>query len=199
MTGILGRQDGRGRGRGRGRARFANVVPFALALLALGVSILMVPLTSAQAQGLSRDYFRVVGVASWDALNVRAAPSSRAGIKGAIPARGFNVERLANGANGWMLVRYGRLNGWVNRRYLRGMIEQGAGVGPRAWAAVVGVAPYDVLHMRAWPGARSRVVARLPAHAYGVAIVRHHPTGWALVRHRGAQGWVNARFLRPLR
>ena len=87
--------------------------------------------------------------------------------------------------------------------------------GPDYWA-VVGVAPGDVLNMRADPTASSRIVGRIPAAATGLRNLgcRGVPTfeewqrmseaekrraarlRWCRVEFRGNTGWVAGRFLR---
>lgn len=64
------------------------------------------------------DTFKVVNVASWDTLNVRAGPGMRYEV----------VDRLAPGEGciawtgrrrgAWVLIRVGDTTGWVSSRYL---------------------------------------------------------------------------------
>ena len=64
------------------------------------------------------DWFRVSGVASWDVLWIRSAPSSRASKVGSIPADGTGVRNL--GCEGrWCRVEYRGVVGWSHGRYLR--------------------------------------------------------------------------------
>ncbi len=80
-----------------------------------------------------RGFFRVTGVASTDVLNLRAAPSPRARIVGALPngARVRDLGCRTLGRSRW--CRVGLLDemggeGWANARYLA---ATGAGAAPR--------------------------------------------------------------------
>jgi hypothetical protein len=69
--------------------------------------------------------------------------------------------------------------------------------GPRF--VVHGVAPSDVLNMRAGPSPTDDVVGTIPPDASGVISVGGHrqvgSSVWREVSYGGVRGWVNARFL----
>ena len=63
---------------------------------------------------------------------------------------------------------------------------------------VEGVAPGDVLNVRAGPSASAPVLATLPPGSTGVEILERSPDGrWGLMPLRGGSGWVSLRFLAP--
>lgn len=63
------------------------------------------------------DFFRVGGVASWDVLWIRSAPSPRATKLGSIPHDGSGIRNL--GCEGrWCRVEYRGVVGWSHGRYL---------------------------------------------------------------------------------
>ncbi|MEZ5909018.1 MAG: hypothetical protein R3D31_09495 [Hyphomicrobiaceae bacterium] len=88
-----------------------------LSCLLVGLSLLLVDARPAAAQPTAATY-RVARVASDDRLNVRASPFAGARRLGAIPYNGRGVVRVGPQRRGWLLVRYGRLQGWVNGAYL---------------------------------------------------------------------------------
>jgi esterase/lipase superfamily enzyme len=65
---------------------------------------------------------------------------------------------------------------------------------------VAGVAPDDVLNMRAGPSATSEVIASLSPKAFSILAtgVKRKVSGalWARVSYHGVEGWVNTRFLK---
>lgn len=65
--------------------------------------------------------YRVVNVASWDALNMRNGPSASHRIVGALGphARGIYIRNCARHGR-WCLVEGNGISGWVNMRYLAG-------------------------------------------------------------------------------
>lgn len=59
---------------------------------------------------------------------------------------------------------------------------------------VTGVAPDDVLNLRAEPNAGSQILGTLAPDATGVEVVEER-RGWARVNLREASGWVSMRYL----
>lgn len=96
------------------------------------VALLFSPL-SASADASGPDYFRIVGVASNDVLNIRSQPTARSAIIGTIPPSGDGIENL--GCQGgfsyaqweaaspaereaarkrvWCRINYRGVSGWV--------------------------------------------------------------------------------------
>jgi SH3-like domain-containing protein len=128
----------------------------------------------------------VVNVRSDDRLNIRTAPHASA----AIIARkrygecGVVVRKCAGS---WCLIEDGHHQGWVHRRYI-------AMISPALYC-VSGVAPGDVLNLRAYPSARSRILTRLGRHQCGIAFLPYAQAGWQKIRVAGWQGWVKRRYL----
>jgi len=58
---------------------------------------------------------------------------------------------------------------------------------------IVGVRSNDVLKMREWPIASSRVVGTIPPDATGVRALGRTDHEWAFVQYGNVQGWVGAR------
>ncbi len=63
--------------------------------------------------------WRVVAVAAPDVLNVRARADANAPLVGKLLADATGVVELEQDGMGWMRVRLGEIEGWVNHRYLR--------------------------------------------------------------------------------
>ncbi len=62
---------------------------------------------------------------------------------------------------------------------------------------VIGVAPDDVLNIRAEPDANAAIVGMLAPDATGISVTAQgtETLDWIHITHDGAEGWVNARFL----
>ena len=78
-------------------------------------ALLVVFAISSAAQ--TQDSFRVTGVDEGDALNMRSAPKINASVVGKIPAQAAGIVR-AGECKSWCRVRYGTVEGWVDRRFL---------------------------------------------------------------------------------
>ncbi len=87
----------------------------------------------------------------------------------------------------WCPVEDGHYAGWVHRRYI-------SMVSP-AMYCVTGVAANDVLNLRAFPAATSRILTGLAPNACGIALLPYRTNGWQKVRVDGREGWVASRFL----
>lgn len=74
-------------------------------------------LAAAAALAQSEQVFRVVGVSKGDLLNVRSEPKASASVVGKIPADATAVVG-AGECKAWCRVRYGNVDGWVDRRFL---------------------------------------------------------------------------------
>lgn len=76
---------------------------------------------------------------------------------------------------------------------------QAGGYYVEAPGKVVGVAPYDVLNVRAWPAHYSRKVGYLAPFAHGFTVERcvkkPKASDWCKVHHGGLTGWVNSRYI----
>jgi uncharacterized protein YraI len=68
----------------------------------------------------------------------------------------------------------------------------------RLTMCVSGVVGRDTLRVRAGPGARHATIWEIERGDCGVSIRGSCAGNWCPIHHRGAYGWVNASFLRPL-
>ena len=62
----------------------------------------------------------VTGVASGDALNLRAFPSPQSRVLTRLDRRQCDIQFLPYSVGGWQKIRVEGWQGWVNRRYLSG-------------------------------------------------------------------------------
>jgi SH3-like domain-containing protein len=128
----------------------------------------------------------VVNVRSDDRLNMRVQPSSSAAI--VARKRYGDCGILVYECSGsWCSVEDGHSIGWVHRHYIS-MISP-------AMYCVSGVAPGDVLNLRAYPSPSSRVLTRLDRRACDIAFLPYAVGSWQKVRVDGWQGWANRRYL----
>ena len=84
-------------------------------VLGIGGAILAGVVTLPEAR--SEDVFRVTGVARDDVLNIRVAPKLGAAVVGKVPADARDIVRVGE-CQAWCRVRYGSVEGWVDRRFL---------------------------------------------------------------------------------
>ena len=185
-------------------------------LLALvPVAMLLAP-EAANATADGPDYFRVVGVASDDVLNIRAGPSASAAKIGVIPPGADGVhnlgcegglsiveweaatpaEREAGRRKRWCRIAYGGVQGWVAGRFL----AEGSGPDASGGWSVVGVAENDTLNVRAAPSGQATIVGELSPYETGIdnlgcVVPSESKTQWCRVLIRGIDGWVAGRFL----
>jgi len=62
--------------------------------------------------------YRVVGVSSWENLNIRRKSNPYARVVGQIPADAGGIEPCGACKGSWCPIRYHRVDGWVHQRYL---------------------------------------------------------------------------------
>jgi len=60
---------------------------------------------------------------------------------------------------------------------------------------VTDVAYNDVLNIRAWPSARSRIVGFIPPDGRGVILIRWKGN-WGRISYEGVEGWAHMNYLR---
>jgi SH3-like domain-containing protein len=129
----------------------------------------------------------VVNVRPDDRLNMRERPSARATVVARKRYGECGIVVTAPCDGNWCKVEDGHSLGWVHKRYI-------AMVSPARYC-VTGVAPGDVLNLRAWPSPHSRVLTRLPRRQCGISFLPYATEGWQKVRVDGWQGWVNRRYV----
>lgn len=167
---------------------FAPILRGVIAALTLTVAIVFSPAGIAEADPIvPGEEHCVINVRSDDTLNMRERPNARA----AIVARkrygecGILVTGSCRGS--WCPAEDGHSLAWVHRRYI-------AMVSPALYC-VTGVAPGDVLNLRAWPSPQSRVLTRLDRRQCGIAFLPYAVGNWQKIRAGGWQGWVNRSYV----
>ena len=157
-------------------------------VLACAVALLSIGATStASAQVVEGEEHCVVNVAVADRLNVREEP----GIGADIVARlrygscGFVVTGECDG--NWCPVEDGHVEGWVNSRFI-------SMVSPALYC-VANVADDDVLNMRAFPSAASKIITELDPDQCDIAFLPYAVGGWQKVRADGYEGWVRRTYV----
>ena len=156
-----------------------------IALAALGLALAAPPAWADPV--VPEEEHCVINVRPGDVLNMRDRPGAGSPIvsRKRHDECGIRVNRSCGG--NWCPVEDGHSLGWAHRRYL-------AMVSP-AMYCVTGVAPGDVLNLRAYPSSQSRVIHRLPRNRCGIAFLPYAVGNWQRIRVGGHQGWVNRRYL----
>ena len=129
----------------------------------------------------------MINVRSDDRLNLRAAPSASSSIITSWRYGQCGVMVTGTCQGDWCPVEDGHHAGWAHRRYL-------AMVSP-AMYCVSGVAEWDVLNLRAYPSATSRVLTELGPRQCDVAFLPYATGTWQKVRVGGWEGWASRRYL----
>jgi SH3-like domain-containing protein len=129
----------------------------------------------------------VVNVRPDDVLNMREQPNASAYVvaQKRYGSCGIRVNDECQG--NWCPVEDGHALGFAHRRYL-------AMVSPALYC-VSGVAAGDVLNLRAFPSAQSKVLAQLPPNACDIAFLPYAVGSWQKIRAGGWEGWVNRNYL----
>lgn len=129
----------------------------------------------------------VVNVASWDRLNVRDEPRSSGEIVTRHRYGDCGIVVTGGPEGSWYLVEDGHYEGWVNGKFI-------SMVSPALYC-VSGVDDDDVLNLRAYPSAISRIVEELEPFQCDIAFLPYAVNGWQKVRVDGDEGWVKAEFV----
>lgn len=87
----------------------------------------------------------------------------------------------------WCPIEDGHDAGWVNSHYI-------SMVSP-AMYCVAGVRPGDVLNLRAFPSASSRILTKLSRRQCDISFLPYAIAGWQKVRVGGYEGWAYRRYL----
>jgi len=129
----------------------------------------------------------VVNVATWDRLNVRDEPSSSSDVVTRLRYGDCGIVVTGGPHGSWYLIEDGHYEGWVNGKYI-------SMVSPSMYC-VSGVDDDDVLNLRAYPSAGSRIIAELDPNQCDIAFLPYAVAGWQKVRVDGDEGWVKAEFV----
>ncbi len=120
----------------------------------------------------------VVNVATWDRLNIRSRPSSRAPVVSGKRYGSCGILVVGSCRAQWCPVEDGHWVGWVNRRFL----------------SMVSPALYCTkgarVHVRAFPSSKSRVLVALGAHTCEIAFLPYTQNNWQKIRVHGWEGWI---------
>jgi SH3-like domain-containing protein len=129
----------------------------------------------------------VVNVATWDRLNVRDEPSSSGEIVTKHRYGDCGIVVVGEADGNWYPIEDGHHEGWVNGDFI-------SMVSPALYC-VSGVDDDDVLNLRAYPSAISRVIEELGPFQCDIAFLPYATNGWQKVRVDGDEGWVKAEFV----
>jgi uncharacterized protein YraI len=144
-------------------------------------------------------FFKVVNVASNDALNIRSSSTTSSKKIGQIASDESCLVYLnrRDDSKRWVKVSYKGVEGWVSLNYLQ--IHNS----PTCWRyyQVNNVQSNDTLNMRDSPSPYSRQVGNIPHN--GSCLLRVDDvvvseTRWYMVEYGGVKGWVNTRYLRRI-
>jgi uncharacterized protein YgiM (DUF1202 family) len=149
--------------------------------------LLIASVTTSSAQVVEGEEHCVVNVKSSDVLNVRAQASPSSKIMTTLRYGQCGVVVVAACKGSWCPVEDGHDTGWVNSRFI-------SMVSP-AMYCVTSVAAGDVLNVRAFPSASSRIVTKLPRSHCDIAFLPYSTNGWQKVRAGGHEGWVNRSYV----
>lgn len=141
----------------------------------------------ASAQVVAGEEHCVVNVRSSDALNVRAQNSANSQIVAKLRYGQCGVVVVAECKGPWCPVEDGHDAGWVNSRFI-------SMVSPAIYC-VDGVAAGDMLNVRAFPSANSRIVTKVARNKCDIAFLPYSTGAWQKVRVGGHEGWVNRSFV----
>ncbi|MEO7222040.1 MAG: SH3 domain-containing protein [Devosia sp.] len=129
----------------------------------------------------------VVNVASWDRLNVRDEPSSNGDIVTRHRYGDCGIVVVGDPDGNWYPIEDGHYEGWVNGDYI-------SMVSPALYC-VSGVDDDDVLNLRAYPSAISRIIEELERFQCDIAFLPYAVGSWQKVRVDGDEGWVNRNYV----
>ena len=159
------------------------------ALLFASVAAMSSPalMAPAAAQVVEGEEHCVVNVKSSDVLNVRVTTSASSKIITTLRYDDCGVRVVGSCQGSWCPVDHGHYEGWVHSRYI-------SMVSP-AMYCVSGVPVGDVLNLRAYPSASSRILTKLPRNKCDISFLPYTTTNWQKVRVNGVDGWASRRFL----
>ena len=142
---------------------------------------------TASAQVVEGEEHCVINVKSTDVLNVRAKASANSKVVTTLRYGECGIVVTGSCKGSWCPVEDGHDEGWVNSRYI-------SMVSP-AMYCVTGVAKGDVLNLRAYPSANSRILTELSRNECDIAFLPYSTGSWQKVRADGYEGWANRKYL----
>lgn len=159
----------------------------ALAALALGLCSVVRPASVQSDPVVPGEEHCVINIRSDDRLNLRSGPSTSSSILVQWRYGQCGVTVMSECQGDWCQVDDGHHSGWAHRHYF-------AMVSP-AMYCVTGVAAWDVLNLRAYPSAASRILTVLDPHQCDIAFLPYASGNWQKVRVGGWEGWASRRYL----
>lgn len=158
-----------------------------LAFAAVAVLSAFAGMGPAAAQVVQGEEHCVVNIKTSDVLNLRQRPDANSRIWATFRYAQCGLIVTGECRGLWCPVEDGHHSGWVNSRYI-------SMVSP-AMYCVAGVPTGDVLNVRAYPSANSRIVTMLPRNQCDIAFLPYSNGVWQKVRATGYEGWVNRSFV----
>ena len=138
--------------------------------------------SAAEASVVSGEEHCVINVPSWDKLNIRSGPSTKARV--VVQKRYGSCGLVVGNCQAkWCPVEDGHMKGWANSRFL-------SMVSPSLYCTV-NRGRHGIVKLRAFPSPQSRVVVALKRHTCGIAFLPYGRNNWQKVRVNGWEGWVN--------
>ena len=143
----------------------------------------LAPVPAAEASVVPGEEHCVVNVPSWDKLNIRRGPSSKARVvsRKRYGSCGIMVVRSCRAQ--WCPVEDGHVAGWVNRRFL-------SMVSPSLYCTA-GAGRKSVMSVRVYPSRESRVLVAFSRPTCGIAFLPYARGNWQKIRVQGWEGWIN--------
>ena len=148
--------------------------------------LFMLPLmlvSIAQASVVPGEEHCVINVASWDKLNIRSGPSTKARVVVRKRYGSCGIMVVGNCQTKWCPVEDGHMKGWANRQFL-------SMVSPSLYCTV-NRGRHGVVKLRAFPSPQSKVLVALKKHTCGIAFLPYSRNNWQKVRVNGWEGWLN--------
>ena len=125
----------------------------------------------------------VINVASWDKLNIRSGPSTKARV---VVRKGYGscgIMVIDSCQAKWCPVEDGHMKGWANRQFL-------SMVSPALYCTV-NRGRHGVVKLRTFPSPQSRILITLKKYTCGIALLPYSRNNWQKVRVNGWEGWLN--------
>ena len=145
--------------------------------------LFMLPLLLVPAAGASvvpGEEHCVIDVASWDRLNIRRGPSTKARVVVRKRYGSCGIMVVGECQAKWCPVEDGHMKGWADRRFL-------SMVSPSLYCTV---SRRGVVKLRAFPSPQSSVLVALKRNTCGIAFLPYARDAWQKVRVDGWEGWV---------
>ena len=150
-------------------------------LILFMLPLLLVP--AAEASVIPGEEHCVINVPSWDKLNIRSGPSTKARVVVRKRYGSCGIMVVGDCQAKWCPVEDGHMKGWANHRFL-------SMVSPSLYCTV-NRSRHGVVKLRAFPSPQSRLLVALKRHTCGIAFLPYARNNWQKVRVNGWEGWVN--------